>query len=187
MMLREVAAGIGVSYESLSRDYSQSNYSSSRLALLDDRDLWKSLQQWFIRQFREPLHREWLQQAVLASAIPELRVEEYMLDRDKFEAVSFKPRGWSWVDPTKEVEAYKEAVKAGFTTVSAVIAGTAGGLDIEDIIAERQRELGMFEAADIKVDTTVEEEPQPAAAPAAPSEVDDDDDEPPARVVSIAR
>ena len=27
------------SYESLSRDYSQSNYSSSRLAILDDRDL----------------------------------------------------------------------------------------------------------------------------------------------------
>lgn len=35
-MLREMAAGVGVSYESLSRDYSQSNYSSSRLALLDE-------------------------------------------------------------------------------------------------------------------------------------------------------
>ena len=55
-MLREVAAGLGVSYESLSRDYSQSNYSSSRLALLDDRDLWRVLQQWWVRSFREPLH-----------------------------------------------------------------------------------------------------------------------------------
>jgi lambda family phage portal protein len=55
-MLREVAAGLGTSYESLSRDYSQSNYSSSRLALLDDRDVWRVVQQWFIRSFREPLH-----------------------------------------------------------------------------------------------------------------------------------
>jgi lambda family phage portal protein len=72
-MLREVAAGAGVSYESLSRDYSQSNYSSSRLALLDDRDLWKMLQQWFIRNFREPLHREWLRAAVLAAPSPASR------------------------------------------------------------------------------------------------------------------
>ena len=43
-MLREIAAGTGVSYESLSRDYSQSNYSSSRLALIDDRDLWRVFQ-----------------------------------------------------------------------------------------------------------------------------------------------
>lgn len=47
-MLREVAAGVGVSYETLSRDYSQSNYSSSRLALLDDRDQWRVLQSWLI-------------------------------------------------------------------------------------------------------------------------------------------
>jgi HK97 family phage prohead protease len=104
-MLREVAAGTGVSYESLSRDYSQSNYSSSRLALLDDRDLWKMLQQWFIRNFREPLHREWLQAAVLAGAMPGIALAEYALDRAKFEAARFKPRGWSWVDPTKEVAA----------------------------------------------------------------------------------
>ena len=193
MMLREVAAGIGVSYESLSRDYSQSNYSSSRLALLDDRDLWKSLQQWFIRQFREPLHREWLQQAVLARAITEVRLDEYVADREKFEAVSFKPRGWSWVDPTKEVEAYKEAVKAGFTTISDVISQTAGGLDIEDVIQTRKRELAMLDEADIRVDTTVEEPQEPAAPAAAPDEAksedpeDTNEDDPPARVVSIAR
>jgi lambda family phage portal protein len=111
-MLREVAAGTGVSYESLSRDYSQSNYSSSRLALLDDRDLWKMLQQWFIRNFREPLHREWLRAAVLAGAIPGIGLAEYALDAAKFEAARFKPRGWSWIDPTKEVAAAKEAIKA---------------------------------------------------------------------------
>ncbi len=33
-MLRAVAAGLGTSYESVSRDYSQSNYSSSRLRCL---------------------------------------------------------------------------------------------------------------------------------------------------------
>lgn len=190
-MLREVASGTSISYESLSRDYSQSNYSSSRLSLLDDRDVWRSLQQWFIRSFREPLHREWLQQAVLVGAIPEITAESFALAPDKFRAVLFKPRGWSWVDPTKEVEAYKEAVRAGFTTTSRVIAATADGLDIEDVIAERKRELDLFEAAGIDVDTTVQE-PQPAAQqtqpmPKADPMMDDEEDDgaAPARVLKM--
>lgn len=155
-MLREVAAGIGTSYESLSRDYSQSNYSSSRLALLDDRDVWRSLQQWFIRSFRVRLHREWLQAAVLAGAIPRVNLGSYALDLDKFEAAIFRPRGWSWVDPTKEVEAFKEAVKAGFTTVSAVIAQTSGGEDLEDIVTARKSELEYMRENDLHFITSPE-------------------------------
>jgi lambda family phage portal protein len=191
-MLREVAAGVGVSYESLSRDYSQSNYSSSRLSLLDDRDLWRVLQQWWIRSFREPLLREWLQAAVLSGSLKTIPPEQYAIDPDRFLAVSWKLRGWSWVDPTKEVEAYKEAVKAGFTTVTAVIAQTAGGVDIEDVVAERKRELQMFDDAEIEVDTTVPEEvqpaPQPAAkAPAADPTQNDAEDAAPARILRMAQ
>jgi lambda family phage portal protein len=141
LMLREVAAGAMVSYESLSRDYSQSNYSSSRLALLDDRDVWRVMQSWFIKAFREPLHRAWLQQAVLSGALPSIPVEQYVGNRRKFEAVAFKPRGWSWVDPTKEVDAYIAAVRAGFMTVGQVIALTGGGVDLEDVWSDRAAEL----------------------------------------------
>jgi len=153
-MLREVAAGAGTSYESLSRDYSQSNYSSSRLALLDDRDLWKMLQQWFLRNFRTPLHRQWLQAAVLASAIPGIRLEEYAAAPEKFEAVLFKPRGWGWIDPTKEVEAYKEAIKGGLATVSDVIAATGGGQDLEDVLRQRERELKLMDQLGLEFDTS---------------------------------
>lgn len=182
-MLREMAAGVGTSYESLSRDYSQSNYSSSRLALIEDRDQWRAVQQWFIRAFRERLHRVWLQQAVLSGSIKEIPVAEYAAAPQKFEAVSFKPRGWSWVDPTKEVEAYKQAVMAGFTTVADVIAETGGGRDIETVLKQRRRELDEMEALDLEFDTSPEvyapEEPEPAPMPAPapepeePPEVED--------------
>jgi lambda family phage portal protein len=173
MMLREVAAGVGVSYESLSRDYSQSNYSASRLALLDDRDLWRMLQGWFIRNFRDVVHCIWLQQAVLARAISAIRVEEYALNPGKYEAVRFKPRGWSWIDPTKEVAAYKEAVKAGFKTVSDVISETGAGRDIEDVLEERDRELKLMAEKGLKFDT----DPQASAAPPNPPPDDDPPDD----------
>ena len=184
-MLREVAAGCGPSYESLSRDYSQSNYSSSRLSLLDDRDLWRTLQQWWLRSFRRPLHAVWLQQAALAGAVQGLNVGQYATAPAKFEAVTFKPRGWQWVDPTKEVNAYKEAIKAGLTTLTDVIAQTAGGLDIEDVIATRRRELDLLDAADIEVDTTVldpielAEASRPEPSRPAPARPDDQPDDQP--------
>jgi len=167
MMLREVAAGTGSSYESLSRDYSQSNYSSSRLALIDDRDLWRTLQSWFIRSFREEVHEQWLQAAVLSGSIPSISIADYANAPEKFEAARFKARGWSWIDPTKEVDAYREAVRSGFMTVSDVIALTGQGRDLEDVLKERRYELDRM--ADLKLifDTdpaTVVVPPRPTTA-----------------------
>lgn len=151
-MLREIASGVGVSYESLSRDYSQSNYSSTRLALLDDRDVWKTLQKWYIRAFRIRLHEEFMTAAMLANLIPEIRQPDYFQNPDMYNAAYFRPRGWSWIDPTKEVAAYKEAVKAGFTTTSAVVAATGDGVDMDDVIAAREKELADFKAKKLVFD-----------------------------------
>ena len=155
-MLREVASGLSVSYASLSSDYSQSNYSSSRLALLDDRDLWKFLQVWFISEFRERVHRHFLKQAVLAGEIKSIPLEQYAVAPEKFEAARYKPRGWSWIDPTSEVEAYKEAVKAGFLTVGDVVAMTNGGQDLEDVLEGRRNELDAMGEKDLEFDTSPE-------------------------------
>lgn len=155
-MLREIAAGTGASYESLSRDYSQSNYSSSRLALLDDRDLWRFFQSWFICDFRYIVHKEWLGMAVLAGAITSVSPIAYALDPKKFEAVRFKPRGWSWIDPTKEVEAYSNAIKDGSMTLTDVIAMTNGGQDIEDVLATRERELKLMKEKGLVFETSPE-------------------------------
>jgi len=184
-MLREVAAGIGTSYESLSRDYSQSNYSSSRLALLDDRDLWRYFQAWFIRSFRQPLHCEWLQQAVLARAVGAVSAEAYANDLERYELVRFKPRGWSWIDPSKEVDAYVKAIRNGLTTTADVIARTGDGADLEDVLEGREQELEMMKEKGLEFDTDPNrtasgEEAAPAPVPSpepAPKPDDKDDDE----------
>lgn len=149
-MLRSVAAGVGMSYESLSRDYSQSNYSSSRLALLDDRDLWRVLQGFVIRNFRAEIHRDWIDAAVLSGV---LAFPDFYSNRAKYEAVRFKPRGWNWIDPTKEVVAYRMAVRAGFMTVADVIANTGGGIDAEDVFKARRQELDMMSDLELIFDT----------------------------------
>ena len=99
------------------------------------------------------LHAIWLHQAVLARVVTSISVQEYALNPGKFEAVRFKPRGWSWIDPTKEVEAYEKAIRNGFTTVGRVIAQTADGSDLEDILKERKQELEMMADLGLKFDT----------------------------------
>jgi lambda family phage portal protein len=128
-MLREVAAGTGPSYESLSRDYSQSELLKlAPCALGRSRPVALLSVVVHLRLPNADSHREWLQQAVLGWRDPEVPVAQYAADvSKKFEAVLFKPRGWTWIDPTKEVEAYKEAVKCGFTTVSDVVAQPQAG------------------------------------------------------------
>jgi lambda family phage portal protein len=150
-MLRKMAVGIGVSYESLSRDYSQSNYSSSRMGMLDDRDLYRVIQGFVIRNLRQNVHREFMDAAVLCGAIK--AGNDYYTNPVKYQAVRFKPRGWSWIDPSKEVAAYKMAVRSGFMTVGDVIAQTSPDSDFEDVFKRREEELQMAAAKGLIFDT----------------------------------
>lgn len=164
--LRAMAAGIGVSYETLSKDYSQSNYSSSRLALLDDRDQWRSLQKWMIENFHQRIFDAWLEMAVLSGA---LELPGYEIDPEAYRSVRWMPRGWSWVDPAKEVSAYKEAVRCGFMTIADVLAAT--GKDVEETFQQRRRELDLAEELELEFDTDPEEfDSKGSAQPAEPTE-----------------
>jgi len=167
-MVREIASGIGVSYESLSRDYSQSNYSSSRLALLDDRDVWRWLQRWFVDAFREEIHETWLEIAVLSGAIPAIGLGQYAAAPEKFEAARFKTRGWEWVDPEKEEAAAAKAVADGFTTVSDILGQK--GIDLEDMLDRRAHELELMKEAGLVFETSPAFYTKQGQQPAAPAD-----------------
>lgn len=147
-MLRGVAAGVGTSYESLSKDYSQSNYSSSRLALLDDRDTWRELQAWLIETLHQRVHERFVMLGVFAGVFAFTGFET---DQEAFSRPRWMPRGWSWIDPSKEISAYKMAVRSGIMTLSDVIAQNGG--DFEELAAARRRELDVCEELDLVFDT----------------------------------
>ena len=150
-MLRKQAVGVGISYEAQSRDYSQSNYSSSRMALLDDRDLYRAVQGFVIRNFRQDVHREFLDACFLAG---KARLGgDYSSNSAKYQAVRFKPRGWNWIDPAKEVAAYKAAVRNGFMLQGDVISQTSEHADFEDLITQRKAELDQIDELQLVFDT----------------------------------
>lgn len=135
--LRAVAAGTGPAYTSVSADYSQSNYSSERAAILKERDYWRMLQDWVRDSFHQPVFEAWLSMANLAGV---LTLPRYDVAPEFYEeSTKWCPRGWAWIDPDKEVRAYEKGVQAGFITQSEVI-GMEGG-DFHEKMAQRRMEV----------------------------------------------
>jgi len=152
-MLRAMAAGLGVSYESVSKDYSQTNYSSSRMSLLEERENWRALQQYMIRELHQPIYRAWLRAAVRAR---ELSLPGYEAAPERYEeAVKWVPRGWEWVDPTKEGQAYRAAVRDGFMTRAEVIMSRGG--DYEDTMQALANEKEDIDRLGLVLDTDPEQ------------------------------
>ena len=146
--LRAFASGIGCSYEVLSGDYSQSNYSSSRLALLQDRDTWRSIQQMMRDQFYQPVFDAWLEMAVLGGV---LNLPTYETEPERYQAVRWVFRGYSYVDPQKEISAMKDAVRSGFKTLADCVAENGG--DLDELLIARQAELAKLDQMNIITDT----------------------------------
>ena len=170
-MLRSVAAGTGVSFESISKDFTTTNYSSSRLSLLEERDHWRVLQRWMIENFHQRIYEAWLDLAVLSGAI---NLPLYETDPDRYRNVRWMPRGWSWVDPQKEITALREAEKAGYITKTQIIAENGG--DIEELLNQRRQELDSIADLQLSFDTDATTgpaagaPPPPAAPPADPTQ-----------------
>jgi lambda family phage portal protein len=147
-MLRGVAAGLGTAYETISKDFSNTSYSSARTAILPERDNWRVVQKWMVRNFHQKIFEEWLDMAVLSGV---LDLPGYELNPEKYQKVKWMPRGWAWVDPEAEVAANKEAIKGGQRTLTQTLA--EDGIDIVEHFDQRQREMKLAKERELLFDT----------------------------------
>ena len=72
--LRGIASALGVSYNSLANDLEGVNFSSIRSGVLEERDEWVVLQDWFIEQILEPVYEQWLGYALALGKIVQVGV-----------------------------------------------------------------------------------------------------------------
>jgi len=158
-MLRGIASGLGVSYTSLANDLEAVSYSSIRQGLLEERDYWRTVQHWTIEHFCAPVYARWLRQTLDAGVV-NLPPAKY----EKFAATMWVPRGWQWVDPRNEAEAQITAINNGLMTRTQALAER--GLDIEDVLRERQAEDEMLAEFGISLPGGTASAAPPAAPPA---------------------
>ena len=66
--LRGAAGGVGLSYFELANDLAGVNFSSGRIGLIAQRELWRMIQRLLIDSFHERVFKGWLERAVLSPA-----------------------------------------------------------------------------------------------------------------------
>jgi lambda family phage portal protein len=168
-MTRRFAAGFGASYATISKDFSDTNYSSSRLSILEDRDHWRIVQSVMIQLFHQRVFQEWLRAAVLVGELPSPAFDDYWSRPERYDSPRWQARSYSWVDPQKEMKAMEMARNLLLQSHSEQIAEYSGE-EFGQTMAQIARENELKEELGLMV--TIEEPEEPVA------EVEDDGEEP---------
>jgi lambda family phage portal protein len=137
--LHLIATGLGVTYEILTGDMSEVNFSSARVRLLDFRDAVKQMQ-WLtlIPKFLTPVHEAFVEAAYLAGKI-----------RQRDMSVDFSPPKWDYVNPEQDVKADLAEIGGGLSSFSEKL--RQRGYDPDVVYAElasditKLKDLGILE------------------------------------------
>ncbi len=115
-------------------DFSQTNLSSARVAILQFYRAMMGKQQSFNKVVMTPIYRWWLAREIKTGVLTTKEPELWMPHQ-------FQPRGWQWLDPLKDQQAALLELSMGITTKGDIAAGL--GRDIEDIMVRRAAELAI--------------------------------------------
>ncbi len=134
-ILRGIAGGLGVSYTSLANDLEGTSYSSIRQGALEERDFYRTLHRFMVDHFLDPLYRVWLDHVTNFALIPISGAGKY----EKFSrSFMFRPRGFSWVDPLKEMNAAVVGLQNGILSHSDIAANY--GRDADETFEQIKRD-----------------------------------------------
>jgi len=130
--LMAIAARHGVPYEVLTGDLRDVSDRALRLILNEFRRI-VEMRQWLymIPQLLQPVREAYFDAAVLAGA---LAVPGYADQKDEVAETLWVPQGWPYSHPVQDIDADKNAVRAGFISRSKVV--LSNGEDPEQIDAE---------------------------------------------------
>lgn len=165
-LLRALATGVGLSYERMCRDYTQTNYSSARSSDLEDRREFRVQQDWVCSHMCDPVYLRFLEAAVDEAKIP-ATASELLSDYDTVTKHHWQKPGWEWVDPVKEFTASDQAVQANLSTLQDELG--ARGKDLRTVLEQRakekrlMREMGITEEMEDEGETDGETQGQVAA------------------------
>jgi len=175
-LLRYIAAGLNVSYEELSRDYTKTNYSSARAAMQQTWRFMQSRKKQVADRMANIIFRLWLEEAINQDQIESYPASEagllysnghQNLMFDALTECSWIGASRGQIDELKETQAAVLRIKYGLSTHEDELARL--GKDYRKVYAQLERERKEREARNIELyeDNSVN------AASGSPREADD--------------
>lgn len=162
--LRGIASGLSISYNTLANDLEGVNFSSMRHGAVEEREVWKCLQAWLTEYLIQPVYEDWLSRAweleLITIKARNGAVKPLNRPLEIYLPAAFQPRRWDWVDPLKDIQAKKEEIALGVTSVSAVIRDK--GHDPETVWSDIEKERPILQSLGINIEEMTNEQPSKA-------------------------
>ena len=134
-VLRFIGAGLGLPYELVLKDFSKTNYSSARAAILEARKFFVFQQNWISDRLCQPTWGMLLDESYLRG---EFEAKDYFNRREDYLRAKWIAPGWAYIDPDKEINAADQAIRSNVSTLADECA--AHGKDWEENLVQRARE-----------------------------------------------
>lgn len=156
-LLRYIAASLGVSYEQLSKDYSETNYSSARAAMNETWKFMVSRKRAVADRFANTVYRLWLEEALNRGQIesmPRAARGAAWLYQDPYRIHAISHADWigasrGQIDELKETQAAVLRLKYGLSTHEYEISRL--GHDWRRTFRQKSREERLAESLDITI------------------------------------
>jgi lambda family phage portal protein len=155
--LRAVAAGLGASYSSLSRNYN-GTYSAQRQELVEQWVHYQVLAEAFTSQFVQPVWERFVSLAAIAGLI-DIPAE---LDPDTLNDALYIGQQMPWIDPKKEADAFEILEKNTYMSGPEIV--RRRGANPIDVVAQQKKWKRALKSAGLEQAPP----PAPASAPKAP-------------------
>lgn len=118
-LLRAVGAATGLPYEVVAKDFSKTNYSSARAALLEAWRFFNHYQVWLVNHFNQPVWEMVFEEAWLRGMIKLPKgAPDFYQARGLWTNATWTPPKRGWIDPVKEVASGKEAIVSNMLTLA---------------------------------------------------------------------
>lgn len=141
---RHIATGLNMPYELLLKDFSKSNYSSARAALLEAWRFFTGRRDWLAKNFYQPAYELWFEEMVDTGKI---EAPGFYENRSAWMRARWIGPGRGWVDPLKEAQAAELRMDIMVSTLEDECAEQ--GKDWEEVLEQkaeedkRMKELGI--------------------------------------------
>lgn len=114
---RMIARGLGITYEQLTGDLSDVNFSSIRAGLIEFRRLCEMIRtRTLVTQFTRPIVLRWLHIGMLAGAFKTIQLAEYLANPYRFQRIRYIPQAFDYVQPVVDRQAIRMDIRNGLTT-----------------------------------------------------------------------
>ena len=152
IILRGMGRGVNLSYEQISGDKSDVNYSSTRHSELELRDYMLPFRKALERYFLQPIWEDFVKYGIVSGY---LQVQGFIKAPENWLKHRWIFKGFDWVDPLKEAQAKKLELQLGLTSLADECA--AKGKDWQEIANQRAKEkqylndLGLTDISQMQV------------------------------------